>query len=213
MKRHQDLIESEDLSNKKMKKTTITDEIINNPGLQHIIELIFFNLDHKDLMNCQLVNKSTKQILENPMFWLKKWSFNLGLSKENQTDWIKAVQMTKNTNLETKVIRCIQQNIIIGHFVDGDTPIHHAAREGHLDVIKFLAPLIENPNAPNIYGDTPIHEAASFGHLDVIRFLAPLTENPNKPNKNGITPINVAMKKNYIWIDFFLVLNGMERTV
>ena len=213
MKRHQDKIESEDLSNKKMKKTTIMDEIINNPGLQHIIELIFFNLDHKDLMNCQLVNKSTKQILENPMFWLKKWSFNLGLSKENQTDWIKAVQMTKNTNLETKVIRYIQQNIIIGHFVDGDTPIHHAAREGHLDVIKFLAPLIENLNPQDVYGDTPIHEAASFGHLDVIRFLAPLTENPNKPNKNGITPINVAMKKNYIWIDFFLVLNGMERTV
>ena len=64
-----------------------------------------------------------------------------------------------------------------------------------------------------MYGDTPIHEAASFGHLDVIRFLAPLTENPNKPNKNGITPIDVAMKKNYIWIDFYLVLNGMERTV
>ena len=39
MKRHQDLIESEDLSNKKMKKTTtIMDEIINNPGLvQHLL--------------------------------------------------------------------------------------------------------------------------------------------------------------------------------
>ena len=33
MKRHHDLIESEDLSNKKMKKTTIMDEIINTPGL------------------------------------------------------------------------------------------------------------------------------------------------------------------------------------
>ena len=42
MKRHQDEIESENLSNKKMKKTTIMDEIINTPGLQHIIELIFF---------------------------------------------------------------------------------------------------------------------------------------------------------------------------
>ena len=41
MKRHQDFIETEDLSYKKMKKTTIMDEIINNPGLQHIIELIF----------------------------------------------------------------------------------------------------------------------------------------------------------------------------
>ena len=204
MKRHHDLIESEDLFNKKMKKTTIMDEIINNPGLQHIIELIFFNLDHKDLMNCQLVNKSNQQILKNPMFWLKKWSFNRGLSKENQTDWIKALQTTKNTNLETNVVLYIQNIIKIGHFVDGDTPIHHAAREGHLDVIKFLAPLTENPNAPDMYGDTPIHEAASFGNLDVIRFLAPLTENPNKPNKNGITPINVAMKKkNFLgWISF-----------
>ena len=36
MKRHQDFIETEDLSYKKMKKTTIMDEIINNPDIMHI---------------------------------------------------------------------------------------------------------------------------------------------------------------------------------
>ena len=112
------------------------------------------------------------------MFWLKKWSFNRGgLSKENQTDWIKALQMTKNTNLETNVVLYIQNIIKIGHFVDGDTPIHHAAREGHLDVIKFLAPLTENPNAPDKHGNTPIDLAIRRGHNEVAQFLQSYIKN------------------------------------
>ena len=55
-------IELEDLSK------PIMEQIINTPGHQHIIEMIFFNLDFEDLMNCQLINKSSKNILENPMF-------------------------------------------------------------------------------------------------------------------------------------------------
>ena len=52
-------IELEDLSK------PIMEQIINTPGHQHIIEMIFFNLDFEDLMNCQLINKSSKNILEN----------------------------------------------------------------------------------------------------------------------------------------------------
>ena len=33
------------------------DQIINNPGLQHIIEIIFFNLDFEDLMACQQIQQ------------------------------------------------------------------------------------------------------------------------------------------------------------
>ena len=94
------------------------DQIINNPGLQHIIEIIFFNLDFEDLMACQLVNKSIKNILKNQMFWLKKWRFNKGLSKTNQNNWIKALKMTKNTNLEKNVALYIKKVIKIGHVVD-----------------------------------------------------------------------------------------------
>ena len=39
MKRLQDKLESEDLFNKKSKQITVMDEIINTPGLQHIIEI------------------------------------------------------------------------------------------------------------------------------------------------------------------------------
>ena len=80
--------------------------------------MIFFNLDFEDLTNCHSVNKAINRILKNPMFWLKKWRFNRGLSRKNQLDWIKALEMTKNTNLERNVVLYIQKVIKIGHFVD-----------------------------------------------------------------------------------------------
>ena len=38
---------------------------------------------------------------------------------------------------------------------DGNTPIYWAAFKGHTDIVKILAPLIDNPNAPNDHGVTP----------------------------------------------------------
>ena len=75
------------------------DYIINNPGLQNIIEVIFLNLDFEELLACQLINKSCQKILDNPMFWLKKWILR-GLSKKNQENWTKAVLLLRNTNLK-----------------------------------------------------------------------------------------------------------------
>ena len=50
------------------------DQIINNPGLQHITENILLNLDFKNLQVCQSANKNFGQILaNNPIFWLKKF--------------------------------------------------------------------------------------------------------------------------------------------
>ena len=49
------------------------DQIIRNPGFQHLTEKIFLNLPIKDLISLELVNKSSKEILDDPMFWIKKW--------------------------------------------------------------------------------------------------------------------------------------------
>ena len=68
------------------------EKIINNPGLQHLAENIFLNLNYSDLKKCQLINQSTSQILDNPMFWIKELT-RKGLSKENQNDWIEAIQL------------------------------------------------------------------------------------------------------------------------
>ena len=70
------------------------DLITKNPGLQHIIEETFMNLDHENLLKCQQVNLSWKIILKNPTFWLKK-CVQKGLSKEDQLEWYKLIQNLK----------------------------------------------------------------------------------------------------------------------
>ena len=51
------------------------EKILNNPGLVHLAENIFGNLADEDAEVCQDINQSSKQILENPMFWLRKFSY------------------------------------------------------------------------------------------------------------------------------------------
>ena len=46
--------------------------ITSNSGLHHISEDIFQFLDINSLMNCRLVKSSWKDVLDQPIFWLKK---------------------------------------------------------------------------------------------------------------------------------------------
>ena len=63
------------------------------------------------------------------------------------------------------------------------SPIHEAAWNGHIEIVKILAPLTDNPNAPDADGRTPIHKAALNGHTEFVKILAPLTSNPNASDK------------------------------
>ena len=40
------------------------EKIMNNPGLQHLAENVFWNLDVEDLKICAQINQSCKQILQ-----------------------------------------------------------------------------------------------------------------------------------------------------
>ena len=55
-----------------------------------------------------------------------------------------------------------------------------------------MAPLTDNPNAPNINGNTPIHWAALTKNTDIVKILATLTNKPNAPNNNGAISIDWA---------------------
>ena len=241
------------------------ENIINNPGLQHIAENIFCNLSDKDIKICQEINQSCKQILESPLFWKAK--FMRQLSKNNQNDWNEAIQKTKNTDLENNILLymkntskynmdipcyitndtllkyssmvqeymastlysfldmvtrakqnddadaagCIQAlgsimpNPNATNRADGWTPIHEAASCGKSEIVKILAPLTVNPNAPFTDGRTPISTAAFNGHVEIVKILAPLTVNPNAPDDNGKTPIYLAARKGHTEIVQILV--------
>ena len=146
------------------------EKIINNPGLQHLAENIFLNLNYADLKKCQLINQSARQILENPMFWIKEL-IRKGLSKENQKDWIKENQAEtnlekrkhiaayKNWNYSKKKFfdpPCYTKFVIQEYFRMKIGRICNASRwnppsNEETDLVKILAPLRDNPNALIIF--------------------------------------------------------------
>ena len=53
----------------------------------------------------------------------------------------------------------------------GWSTIHDAAFIGNIKIIKFLAPLLDDPNIRDITGDTAIDVARKDGHNEVVKFL------------------------------------------
>ena len=56
------------------RETSPMEKILYNPGLVHLAEKIFVNLDEENLDVCGQINQSMKQIIANPIFWLRKIS-------------------------------------------------------------------------------------------------------------------------------------------
>ena len=174
------------------------ENITNNPGLQHLAEKILLNLDYEDLEICGMINQSCKYILENPIFWMKKCA-SRGMSKKNQTYWAKTIQSVKNSDMDKHIVLYLKWNLCysdsilqekfrqqiceVARSTKKASKIFGPTRNHLVDIIKILAPLTDNPNAPNRKGFTPIHHAASQGYTEIVQILAPLTDNPNVPNK------------------------------
>ena len=105
------------------------------------------------------------------------------------------------------LVRFIVENVegVLNADENGLTPIHQAALEGHVEVVKLLAIFTENPNAPCIKsGVTPINLAAMKGHIEIVKILAALTENPNVPEECGMTSIYMAAMNGHIEVVKFL---------
>ena len=81
------------------------DKIISNPGLWHLAENVFWNLDVESLKKCGQINQSCREILQNPVFCLNKFK---NLSKENQNDWIKVINSVKNAEKGIAIISYLQ---------------------------------------------------------------------------------------------------------
>ena len=177
------------------------DLLTKNPGLQLVAEEIFQNLNVLDLENCEEVSKSWKAILRNSSFWLRKCRKNDDNdvdSKKTGNAWKTVISMVlKDTNLEENL--CCHLKMICKGEENYKSPIYWASENGHSDVVKVLAPISNNPNAPDhgINGCTPILLAAMNGHVEVIKVLAQLTENPNESNYDGETPMYVAAENGH----------------
>ena len=53
----------------------------------------------------------------------------------------------------------------------GKSPIHFAAQNGHLEIVRLLMKTSNNPNAPDNSGMTPENLAMQNGHHDIVRLF------------------------------------------
>ncbi|XP_014218874.1 palmitoyltransferase Hip14 isoform X3 [Copidosoma floridanum] len=69
------------------------------------------------------------------------------------------------------------------------TPLHWAARQGHLPTVVILMKAGANPTLRDCEGSTCIHLAAQFGRTPIIAYLVAKGINPNTPDRSAMTPL------------------------
>lgn len=74
----------------------------------------------------------------------------------------------------------------------GWTPLHHAAREGFLDIVKVLIHKGAEVNAKDSMGQTPLHRAAQRGHKKCVNLLLFAGADPVIRDSLDQTPAVVA---------------------
>jgi ankyrin repeat protein len=90
----------------------------------------------------------------------------------------------------------------------GVTPLHRAAQQGRIDVVRLLLASGADVNAQDKYGNTPLHESALFGHKDVVALLLASKADVNALNKNGETPLHRAAMTGHNDVAELLLANG-----
>ena len=83
--------------------------------------------------------------------------------------------------------------------VDGSTPLHYAASNGHLEMCRIILDLkddmIDEKNPKNVDGNTPLHFAAKVGCSKTLQILMNEVEEKNPKNNDGFTPLHLAAEK------------------
>ena len=204
---------------------------IETPGLQHLAENIFLHLNYKDLISCQIVNQSSRTFLENPRFWVKKFN-QRGLSKQNEINWINAIQITKNTDFERNISFYLKRSLKKEKLKDlacfiGESTLAAVASYHPRQDISFYYPKDHTPGCIQIMALTVdddlkfysaphlMERAAREGHFEFIKAIIPFIDKPNayepclesssEEIKLILTPISQAAKRGYLEIIKFLI--------
>ncbi|XP_076178137.1 ankyrin repeat domain-containing protein 16 [Ptiloglossa arizonensis] len=123
-------------------------------------------------------------------------SVDINLSRE----FLRACQSGNLPRVETLVVKHdLQDWTFLRHSTSGDTALHVAAREGHLNVVRYLCLAFKKPDfrvdVANKDMKRPLHEAAQFVRIDVVKFLIVEGAAVNALKRADWTPLMLACTK------------------
>ena len=96
---------------------------------------------------------------------------------------------------------------------NGDTALHKAVREGHLQVIQVLVSSGADVDMKNKFGNTALHWAAHEGHLQVVQHLLSSGADVNVKDNDGYTALHWAARKGNLQVLQHLLSSGADVNV
>lgn len=84
------------------------------------------------------------------------------------------------------------------------TPLHEAAKEGHMELAELLITRGADVNAKETFGETPLHEAVKGAHKEVAKLLAANGADVYAKSLSGRSPIVLAKQLGHAELVSFL---------
>ena len=141
-------------------------------SVPHILENIFFALDHKSFKTCMKVNKDWRLLFSTKSY--KKRFMELTIEKWENEKKLVVASAEGNVDIVRKLVSdlMVDVNAVMAH--DNRcpaTPLIEAARNGHIDVVNFLLHAGARVNKPATNGVTPLFWAVFYNRTDILKFL------------------------------------------
>ena len=149
-------------------------------SVPHILERIFFSLDHDSLKACQKVCKAWNELHSSEPYQQKaKELLEEKLHNEKMLFHFstKGMALEVGNLLASGVnVNCIPKGMIM-------TPLCIAAMTGHNDVVKLLLEAGADPNREDTDGITSLYWPFTYGNTVMVKLLLNKGADPNKYGK------------------------------